>query len=91
MSSPDYYEDLKIGNIRDLGKIIDLNAYWRDVRLAYDASGNVVYRGVTYFHGQDAAVAKWEIWKYTHGDDGVTRIEGPLPGAWDDRATLSWG
>ena len=84
------YQDLKIGSIRDLKAIINLKAYWRDKRLEY-VTNNLIYMGVNYFHDADTSNTDWEIWKYTWDGTDLTRIEGPLPGAWDDRATLSWG
>ena len=86
----DYYEDLEVGGVRDLGKIIDLGAYWRDVRMEF-SSGDLIYRGVTYFHNIATSDSNWEIWKYNYSSGDMVRIEGPLPGSWDNRATLSWG
>jgi len=89
MSDP-YYEDMKVGTIRDLKAIIGLDAYWRDVRIEY-SGGNILYKGANYFHNPATSDTNWEIWKYTWGADGPTRIEGPLPGSWDGRTALSWG
>jgi hypothetical protein len=33
---------------------------------------------------------QWEIWKYTYSDGNKVREEGPLPGAWNNRAGLKW-
>jgi hypothetical protein len=86
----DYYEELNVGGIRSLKDIINLGAYWRDVRMEY-SSNNIIYRGGNHFHNESTATENWEVWKYTWSGDDLLRIEGPLPGAWDDRATLSWG
>ena len=79
-----------VGGIHDRGTIVSLNAYWKDVRHDYGVGGDLVYRGVHYEHKKATSDPFWEIWKYTWGADGITRIEGPLRGAWDDRATLDW-
>ena len=90
MSDP-YYVDMKVGTIRDLKSIIGLDAYWRDVRLEY-SDGNLIYRAANYFHDALTTDTNWEIWKYTWDiSENLTRIEGPLPGSWDDRAALNWG
>lgn len=69
---------------------VALNTFWQDVRMEY-SGGDIIYKGAHFAH--DAAIAdnKWEIWKYTWDGSDLTRIEGPLVGAWDDRATLGWG
>jgi len=84
-------EDLDVGGIRDRATIVALNAYWKDHKYAYDASGNMVYMGTHYLHNADESDTAWEIKKYTYGTDGITRIEGPLQGSWTNRATLDWG
>lgn len=83
--------ELNVGGVRDRNTIVRLNAYWRDIRLAYDGSGNIVYRGVNHSHDALSTDTNWEIWKYTWGSDGIDRIEGPLSGSWDGRAALAWG
>ena len=82
--------ELGVGGVNDRGTIVRLNAYWHDVKMDYDGSGNLLYRGVNHVHNVATSSTDWEIWKYTYSD-AITRIEGPLPGAWDDRATLAWG
>ena len=89
MSEP-YYEDMKVGTIRDLGKIIDLKSYWRDKRFAF-SDGDLIYMGLNYFHGSATTDTNWEIWKFTWSSGSPVRIEGPLPGSWDGRAALNWG
>ena len=87
--SDSYYEDLSVGQIHDRGQIINLGGYWRDVRIKLD-SGNPTYKGVHHLHNAATSDSNWEIWKFTMTATDI-RIEGPLPGAWDDRAELSWG
>lgn len=79
-----------VGGISDRGTIVNLGAYWQDVRMEY-SSGDLIYRGVHYLHNIETSDEEWEIWKYTWGADGLSRIEGPISAAWDDRATLEWG
>lgn len=81
---------LDYGGIRDRQTIAILNSYFKDTRMDYDGSGNLIYWGVNFVHKNDTAATDWEIRKYTYGANGITRIEGPLKGAWDDRATLDW-
>jgi len=83
-------DDLNVGGVRDRGTIVALNAYWKDKQYAYDASGNMIYYGVHYLPNASTADGNWEVWKYTYGTDGITRIQGPVQGAWDNRATLAW-
>ena len=70
---------------------VSLGTFWQDIRYEYDA-GNLIYAGKHYKHDADTADTKWEIWKYTYdATPDIIRLEGPLVGAWDDRASLTWG
>jgi YD repeat-containing protein len=81
-----------LGYLRDRLTIAVLDGIWHDVRIAYDSSGYLIYRGVHEMHNIATTNADWEIWKYTNDTSGrVTRIEGPLRGSWDGRASLLWG
>ena len=80
---------IKVGGVGDRTSIIGLNAYWRDQQFEYTDS-LLTYRGVHYDHNKGDADENWEIWKYTYSSALLVRIEGPLSGAWDDRATLDW-
>jgi len=84
-------EDLDVGGIRDRATIVNLNAYWLDYRMTYDASGNLIYRAVTHYHNEPTSSTRWEVWKYTWGSDGISRTEGPLQGSVDGQAALGWG
>lgn len=84
-------EDLSVGGVRDRGTIVALNGYWQDRRITYDGSGNILYYAVTHYHNDPESSDRWEIWKYTHGANGVERIEGPLQGSVTNQATLGWG
>jgi hypothetical protein len=86
----DYYKYLEVGGVRSLKNIISLGAYWRDVRMEFSPDG-LIYRGANYFHNAETSDTNWEIWKYSHSGGNMVRIEGPLPGSWDNRATLDWG
>ncbi len=61
-----------------------------DIRLEY-TSNLIDYRGVHITHDAATDDEEWEVWKYTWSGNDCVRIEGPLIGAWDDRATLDWG
>jgi hypothetical protein len=60
-----------------------------DTRMEYSA-GNIIYKGIHATHKALTSNASWLIWKYTWTGDDLTRIEGPLEGSWDNRATLDW-
>lgn len=63
--------------------------YWKDKRFEY-SSGDLIYKGVNVTHKAATDAATWYIWKYTWDGDDCTRIEGPLEGTWDNRASLAW-
>ena len=86
----------KAANLTAVDYNIQLGTFWQDQHFTYVAgtvSGfNMTYAGRHFVHNADTADPYWEVWKYTYdADDNCTRIEGPLVGAWDDRATLAWG
>lgn len=86
------YPDYKLSYIHDRKTIAILDGIWHDIRIAYDSSGNLLYRGVNEIHNASSTAATWEIWKYTYDSSNrVTRVEGPLSGSWDGRASLTWG
>jgi len=83
--------DKTVGTIGNKTILASLNAIWKDQRYAYDASGTIIYRGVSIYHGNGTTEEDWEIWKYSYdGSGNLTRIEGPLKGSWDGRAALGW-
>jgi hypothetical protein len=61
-----------------------------DTRMEYSGGGDLQYKGVHGTHKAATSNASWLIWKYTWTGSDLTRIEGPLEGAWDNRATLDW-
>ena len=69
----------------------DDSLHWKDKRFDY-TSGNLDYIGNSLIHKASTSSSNlWYIWKYTYdGSSNLTRIEGPLPGNWEDRATLDW-
>jgi hypothetical protein len=84
--SPDY----QLSYITDRMTIAVLKGIWHDVLLYYDGSNNLIYKCCNELHKADTAEETWEIWKYTWVGPNCTRIEGPLKGSVDDRATLAW-
>ena len=84
MSTP-----VELAGIRDRMTIAVLGGYWRDQRFEYSSS-NIVYKGVHELHNAATTDTGWQVWKYTWTGDDLTRVEGPLSGAWDSRASLDW-
>lgn len=85
------YPDYQMGYIRDRQTIAILDGIWHDVRMEYNTSGLMEYRAVHEFHKAATTDPAWEVWKYTYDTSGrCTRIEGPLRGTWDTRASLGW-
>ena len=73
-----------------MGVLANTSAYWLDQRLDY-TSGDLDYRGVNVGHKAGTGTNTWYVWKYTwNGSGACTRIEGPLVGSWDNRASLAW-
>jgi hypothetical protein len=65
-------------------------SYWHDAKYAYSA-GDVIYIGKHADHDAATSDGSWYVWKLTWAAGDLTRKEGPLIGAWDDRTTLGWG
>jgi hypothetical protein len=78
-----------VGGVESLDKIIQLSSFWRDVRMEY-SSNKMQYKGCHYIHKSLTSDSEWEIWKYTWDGDDLVRMEGPLRGSWDNRASLDW-
>lgn len=72
----------------DVEKLLAGN-YWKDQRMEY-SGGNLLYRGLNTTHKTATSATSWYIWKYTFSGEDLVRIEGPLTGAWDNRASLAW-
>ena len=79
----------KMGGILDRLQIITAGGYFLDQLFDY-TSGNLDYKGINESHKAATSATNWLIWKYTWSDSNNTRIEGPLEGAWDNRASLDW-
>lgn len=82
-----YADDLTV-SMGDVEKLL-ATSYWKDQRMDYLA-GKLVYKGLNTAHGISTSDDSWYIQKYTWSAGTMTRIEGPLVGSWDDRATLGW-
>lgn len=89
MTQPVVNVDTLNANVDDL-EALARDDYWQDTRIAYDAE-KPVYVGRHRTHGASTAAASWKIWRLTWSGDDLVRKQGPLDGAWDDRASLSWG
>jgi hypothetical protein len=60
-----------------------------DTRFEY-SDGAIIYKGIHGTHKAATDDTSWLIWKYGWTGSDITRIEGPLEGAWDNRAGLAW-
>ena len=63
---------------------------WKDQRFDH-TSGDLDYKGYNARHKAATTLDNWYIWKYTWVSGNCVRIEGPLIGVWDNRATMAWG
>jgi len=77
------------GGILQRADLINLRCYWRQKLIEY-TSGLPDYIGCHYSEKAPTSDADWSVWKFTWVGSDCTKIEGPLSGAWDNRATLSW-
>ena len=66
------------------------NSYWKDKRLAFDGSNNLIYLGVTRTLNVGTSDLHWWIYKFTWSGSNLARIQGPIEGSWDNRADLGW-
>jgi hypothetical protein len=62
---------------------------WKDIRID-NASGNVDYLGKVVTHKESLDSPSWYIKKFTWSGGMPVRIEGPIQGEWNKRASLSW-
>lgn len=59
--------------------------------MRFDFSGSdLIYLGKHLSNGAATSDTGWKISKYTWQSGVPTRIQGPLTGSWDNRASLSW-
>ena len=65
-------------------------AVWKNKRMDYDASGNLIYRGLAPDLNTKTGEDKWYIWKYIWTGNDLEKILGPAHGSWDNRASLEW-
>jgi hypothetical protein len=77
------------GGILQRDALIGVGAYWRQKKFDYTGS-DLIYLGCNATSGEGTDVGTWVVWKFSYTGTDVTTIEGPLTGAWDDRATLDW-
>ena len=84
-------EYLDIGGIRDRHQQCTLGLWWKDQRFEYSET-NLIYKGVHRLHDVLDTDTEWLVWKFTYDvSDNLIRIEGPLPGSWNGRASIAWG
>ena len=75
--------------VEDAGKYTRGDQYWPEVRYDF-TTGDLDYLGKNAQAGASTADEDWVIWKYNWSSSLPTRIQGPLTGSWDNRATLGW-
>lgn len=64
-------------------------AHWPRIKIGYDSSGNVVYRGLHANMNAAVSSGEWMIFKYIYdSSENLTDIKGPVKGAWEDRDKL---
>ena len=82
-----YADDLTV-EMGDIEKLLAAN-YWKEQR--YEFSGNnPIYKGLHTTIGAATSNTNWYIWKFTFTGNNPTRIQGPIVGSWDNRASLGW-
>jgi YD repeat-containing protein len=65
---------------------------WKNQLFEYNASGLLIYKGAHKLHNAAVTETDWSVWKLTWDSSGnLIEMEGPLEGAWDGRASLTWG
>ena len=77
------------GGILDRTAQIGLDLYWRVRRFEY-SGGDVKYIGCNEDLKAPTSESTWVVWKYSYTSGDVSLIEGPITGAWDNRATMGW-
>ena len=81
-------DDLTI-TMGDVERLLAGN-YWNDQRFEFSGD-DLIYKGLNTTHKALTSDTDWYILKYTwDGSGNPTRIEGPLVGSWDNRASLAW-
>jgi len=81
-------DDLTV-TMGDVEKLL-ANNYWKDARFDY-TSGDLDYKGLNTTHKAATSATSWYVWKFTYSGGELVRMEGPLTGSWDNRASLAWG
>jgi hypothetical protein len=79
-----------VSGVTSINTLANLSSYWKDMRIYYDGNDNIEYICRNHVHKATTAIADWAIWKLTYSGDNISRMEGPLTGSVDNRATLSW-
>lgn len=65
------------------------NSYWKDKRFEWSGD-DLIYMGTNRTSKASTSEKNWYIWKLTWSGADLIRLQGPLEGSWDDRATLGW-
>lgn len=75
--------------VMDAGPSTDESIYWPELRFDF-TTGDLDYLGKHYSSGAATSDGGWLVWKFTWSSSLPTRIQGPIVGSWDNRASLSW-
>ena len=86
---PDYSERTEVGGVSTRDQIINLDAYWREVRREL-SDGKLLYLGKHHIRNAALSDSRWEIWRYHYDGEDVIRVEGPIQGSWDGRRHIAW-
>ena len=82
---------INVGGVRSRDQVINLGAYWKDVRKERNSDGLVIYKGCHYLDNAEESDPNWSIWKYVYADGLEVREVGPITGSWENRNALDFG
>ena len=71
------------------GPSTDESVYWNETRFDF-TTGDLDYLGKHEMAGAATSDDGWLIWKFAWSSSLPTKIQGPLTGSWDNRASLLW-
>ena len=75
------------GTDRGTAETSEDNLYWKQTRMDYDGSDNMIYFGVHKVFDAAGTDAEYWITKYTYTGTEITRMQ-KTEGAWDSRTGL---
>jgi YD repeat-containing protein len=66
------------------------NVVFVQQRFTWDSNNNLEYLGSHAINGVSESDPSWHIWKFTWTSGNLTKIHGPMRGAWTNRTNLAW-